>query len=199
MRIKNSLDNVLGSPTKVRLLRTLVGSPSRGWTGRELAAAAEVSTAQAARDLAQFLDIGIVSREVHGRSYAWRPNRGHVLTAELVHMFGFESHLSESLAKDLNRLLAHIPARRALLFGSAARGDAGDDSDVDLFVEVKSVREKTTTLSALTEARGQIWDRYGNPLSALVYTSAEVRHPPNPSLLESIEREGIVLIPKAAA
>ncbi len=50
MRFNAGLDPLLGSPTKLRLLRTLLPVPSRQWTGRELATAARVSTAQAARD-----------------------------------------------------------------------------------------------------------------------------------------------------
>ena len=135
--------------------------------------------------------MGVVSRDVRGKSYEWRLNNGHVLTPELTRLFEFEAHLSGALTQDLHWLLAHIPARCALLFGSVARGEEHDSSDVDLFIEVKSVHDKSVTLSALSKARGQIWDRYGNPLSALVYTTAEARNPTNPPLLEAIEREGI--------
>ncbi|MGA7862006.1 MAG: nucleotidyltransferase domain-containing protein [Thermoplasmata archaeon] len=198
MRLKDGLDPLLGSPTKLRLLRKLLATPGRRWTGRELAAAARVSTAQAARDLDDFLQVGILLRDVQGRSYAWSVNEGHVLAPTLSQLFHAEASLRDALARDVGGLLAGVPVRRARLFGSVARGDERADSDVDLFVQVGTADERASVDSALEKIRDRVWIRFGNPLAALVYTDAETRHPRNPSLLGAIDREGVEVTPGGA-
>ncbi len=193
MKFKDGLDPLFGSPTKLRLLRTLLAAPGRRSTGRALAAQARVSTAQAARDLSDFLDVGLVLRDVQGKSYSWHLNEQHVLTSELSRLFDREAHLGDMLAHEVIRLMAGVPIRRVRLFGSVARGDERADSDVDLFLEVRTSGEKPAAVSVLEKVRERVWNRFGNPLTALVYTEAETRKPPNPSLLESIDREGIDL------
>ncbi len=194
MKFAAGLDPLLGSPTKLRLLRTLLPVPSRRWTGRELAKAARVSTAQSARDLNDFLDVGIVLRDVQGKSYSWRVNEQHVLVPELSRLLEFEAHLRRALVRDVGELIVNTPIRRALLFGSIARGDERSDSDVDLFVEVGTLHDRQSALSALEKVRERVWNRYGNPVSSLVYSEAETRRPANPALVETIVREGLRVI-----
>jgi predicted nucleotidyltransferase len=194
MRFTRSLDLILSSPTKLQILRVLTRTSHRAWTGRELAGAASVSTSQTARDLLDLLNAGIVSREVHGRTHAWRLAAENALTPEVVRLFGFEANLKSTLAHDVASLLRRLPVRRAVLFGSLARGDDREDSDIDLFVEVPRSRDKPLVETALARVRDRVWDRYGRPLSAILYTSAEVRHPPNQSLLDSIDRDAIEVV-----
>ncbi len=115
----------------------------------------------------------------------------HVIVPELTRLIHFESQLREKLLRDVSDLIVNIPTRRALLFGSVARGDERADSDVDLFFEVKTSRDRHAMDSALAKVRERVWDRYGNPVSTLVYTGAESRKPPNASLVDSITREGL--------
>jgi predicted nucleotidyltransferase len=191
MKFGASFDPVLGSPTKLRLLRTLLPDPQRRWTGRELAASARVSTAQGARDLRDFLEVGIVLREVLGKSYSWRVNGEHVLVPELSRLIELEAGLRNRLVREFGQLVAHTPVRRAILFGSVARGDERSDSDVDLLLEVGTSRDREATLAALEKIRERVWSRYGNPVSSLVYTEADIRKPANPELIETILREGL--------
>jgi predicted nucleotidyltransferase len=194
MKFNAALDPLMGSLTKLRLLRTLLPVPQRRWTGRELARAAGVSTAQAARDLGDFLDVGILLREVQGRSYSWRVNERHILVKEISRLLDFEAQLRDNLLRDVGELIVKTPIRRALVFGSIARGDERADSDVDLFLELKTPRDRQSVASALEKVRERVWDRYGNPVSALVYTEAETRKPKNPALLDSISQEGLRVI-----
>ena len=191
MKLAAALDPVLGSPTKVRLLRTILAAKDRSWTGRELAGAARVSTAQAARDLSDLADVGIIRREVKGRAYSWGVNPDHVLFQTLSGLFLQEADLRSELVRDIAVSFESIPVEHARLFGSFARGDERADSDVDLFVEVKAEAEKARVQDAIDQVRARVWIRFGNPVSALVYSRAETRRPKNPALMSSIDREGI--------
>jgi len=191
MRLERALNAILGSATKLGLLRTMYRSPERRWTGRELARSAGVSTAQSARDLGELADTSLVLREVVGRSYSWQLNRSHVLFGALGDLFVRESSLRSELLREVSQAIPPARPERVRLFGSVARGEGRNDSDVDLFLQVPGPAERRQAEEAVHRIRTRIWNRFGNPVSALVYTRAEVERPKNPSLMNSIEREGV--------
>ena len=194
MRFHDALNPVLGSETKLGLLRTMFDAPDRKWTGRELARAARVSVAQAARELRQLADTSLVAREVVGKSYSWQLNPGHVLWPVLRDLFRQESCLRSELIVDLAQGLRPAKVERARLFGSIPRGEERNDSDIDLFLEVSDASERASAEEAVDRVRSRLWDRYGNAVSALIYTRAEVARPRNPALLRAIEEEGLSVI-----
>ncbi len=193
MKLTRALDHVLGSLTKLRLLRAMLSFQGRSWTGRELAGAARVSTAQAARALSDLADVGVVLREVRGRSYSWEVNPDHVLFAPLSALFHREAGLRTELMRQVTLALGSAPIEQARLFGSFARGDERSDSDVDLFLRIRTAAYGVRIADAIGRVRARIWTRFGNPVTALVYTNAEAKRPPNPGLMASIDREGIEL------
>jgi len=169
----------------------MFASPDRHWTGREVARAAHISTAQAARDLADLADTSLVLREVTGRSYSWQLNSAHVLFPAVGELFAREANLRAEMVHQVADALGRVRFDRARLFGSISRGEEREDSDVDLFLQIRTPAERGRAEAAIDQVRSRIWNRFGNPVSALVYTRAEANRPPNPALMESIEREGI--------
>ena len=191
MKFAYALNPIVGSPTKLGLLRTLFGSPGRRWTGRELARAARISVSQAARDLRELADTSVVGREVVGRSYSWRLNESHVLWTALAELYRRESGVRAELLREIAQGLRSAKVERARVFGSLVRGEERSDSDVDLFVQVRSANERSGAEEAVDRIRARLWDRFGSPVSALIYTRADVARPPNPLLLRAIEDEGL--------
>jgi predicted nucleotidyltransferase len=191
MRLERALNAILGSATKLGLLRTMYRSPERRWTGRELARSAGVSTAQSARDLGGLADTSLVIREVVGRSYSWQLNTSHVLFGPLRELFAREAGLRSELLRDVSEAIPPARPERVRLFGSVARGEERDDSDVDLFLQVRRPAERGLAEEAVRRIRSRVWGRFGNPVAVLVYTRAEAQRPKNPSLLDSIERDGV--------
>ncbi len=98
----------------------------------------------------------------------------------------------EKILGELTRLLVdRFGARRVVLFGSRARGDARSESDFDIFVEMESTdRPPERNARILAEIGLRPWS-----LDLLVYTPEEVaRVRPIPgTLLSMIESEGRVL------
>lgn len=81
--------------------------------------------------------------------------------------------------------------KRIVVFGSHARGDAGPDSDLDLFVEMDTPRRPPDRAIDVSEVFGlRSW-----PMDIVVYTPEEVRRLRhiNGTLLSVIEKEGKVL------
>ncbi len=191
MMLREALTPILGSPTKLRLLRPLFASPDRSWTGRELARTARVSVAQAARDLRELSETSLVTREVAGKAYFWRLNPAHVLRPALADLFVREAGLRTELLRVVTEGLQSARLERARLFGSISRGEERADSDIDLYLEIRGPSDRQRAEVAVDSMRSRLWDRFGNPVSALIYTRAEASHPRNPSLLRTIEEEGL--------
>ena len=194
MRLSRGLDDVLASKAKLRLLRELSRDPPRDLTGRELARAADLSASRASIALEEMRRTGIVDRRLAGRAMLWYLCEEHVLHPELVRLFGTERSLIQRLVEDLRQRLRGLPVRSVRLFGSVARGTERPDSDIDLFVEVGSDRDR----SMIREKVADLWLHgarvYGNPISAIVLTTAERKKPSNPKLIADIIREGIPVI-----
>ena len=130
---------------------------------------------------------------MHGRSFAWGWNADHVLADRLARLFEFERNLKNELNEELSRALADLPIQRSRLFGSIARGEERSDSDIDLFLQVRSGVDKARVERSLVGVQQRIWSRFGNPVTALVYTAAEVSNPQNPGMIRSILEDGVDL------
>jgi len=81
--------------------------------------------------------------------------------------------------------------KRIVLFGSHARGDAGSDSDLDVFIEMQTSRRPPERAIEVSAAFGlRPW-----PLDVVVYTPEEVQRlrGVRGTLLSAIEKEGKVL------
>ncbi len=80
---------------------------------------------------------------------------------------------------------------RIVVFGSHARGEAGPDSDLDLFIEMETARRPPERAIEVSEVFGlRPW-----PMDIVVYTPEEVRRlrAVKGSFLSMIEKEGKVL------
>ena len=195
MTLGLTVDSLLASPGRVRLLRTLYAEPRRGWSGRELARAAGVSSAQCARDLVDLLEAGLLSRDVVGRTFSWRLNEAYAMGPALEALFRTERDLPNSLRAELARALSSVPVKEARLFGSVARGDDTPRSDIDLFVEVRKPSLALQARVALDGARRRVWQQFGLPLNALVYTTREIEASPSSAFFDAVRKEGIPLVP----
>lgn len=81
--------------------------------------------------------------------------------------------------------------KRIVLFGSHARGNAGPDSDLDVFIEMQTSRRPPERAIEVSAAFGlRPW-----PLDVVVYTPEEVQRlrGVGGTLLSVIEKEGKVL------
>lgn len=58
-------------------------------------------------------------------------------------------NLSQNIKKSIAKILVEGAAKRAVLLSSFARGDATEDSDIDLLIEFKGKKKSLLDLAAL--------------------------------------------------
>ncbi len=97
----------------------------------------------------------------------------------------------ETIQRIVDVITEQLSPRRIILFGSYARGEAGPDSDLDLFVELDPPLPARGRSSRVK----QLFDPYPGPMDIVVYSPEEVdywKQAPS-SLVASVLREGKVL------
>lgn len=198
MRFSNVTEDLLGTETGVRILRTFLERPRRSFTGREIAAASGTAVARTIERLRVLEKYGLVEPKEAGRATVWSWVPKHTLEPALRAWFNHERGLRDRLVETLRNKLSEIPEiRRAVLFGSVARGDERADSDVDILIIVSSMREKAATQATLDPIAEAIRATFTNPLRALIYTDEETRAKQMRPLMGAVEKEGITLVDKS--
>lgn len=93
-------------------------------------------------------------------------------------------------------IVQRLAPRRVLVFGSHARGDAGPDSDIDLFIELDTNLRPPDRAAAVAA----LFPMHPWSLDVVVYTPDEVLRlrGVHGTLLSTIEAEGKVVYERAA-
>jgi nucleotidyltransferase-like protein len=176
------------------VLRVLAGTTG-GLTGREIVRLVGLKTHEGTRRvLERLVSQGIVVREPVGRAFSYTLNRDHVAAP---YVEGLARLRAELIARLRQRIADwETPPLLAALFGSAARGDAGPESDVDLLVirpaeldpDADHWRRQLLDVEASTAA----WT--GNDARVLEYGEHELRAAAQAEpVLREVAAEGIEL------
>jgi predicted nucleotidyltransferase len=158
-----------------------------------MATLARTSPPQANRALADLEALGLVRKRRAGAAMLWRLRAENILIPPIRALFECERSLREDLVETIRSGLPESGVRRAILFGSVARHKEQTGSDLDLFVEVSTEHEKERVRTELDNLGTRLYQRFGIPVSLLIYSENEVKRPRNPRLLKNIEAEGIVV------
>jgi predicted nucleotidyltransferase len=102
--------------------------------------------------------------------------------------------LDDPILRDFRRALAELygpTLDRVVLFGSRARGDAGDHSDYDVAVFLRTVGPGMAEWYRLADLRARILDAGGPFFEVIPFRSSDYdRHTP---IMSEIRRDGVIL------
>ena len=157
---------ILGSKTRIRLLRTLARYEGKVFTVRELSTAAGVSHPQASTVLKELERRGVVRLQPVGKAYQVRLNKESYIVSSLIEpLFAAEQSTVGSLISAIAPFFDDPRIISAAIFGSVARGDEGTASDVDLLI-ISDDREFASECAA--RAAVATLPRFGHALSPLI-------------------------------
>jgi Nucleotidyltransferase domain len=116
---------------------------------------------------------GLVIAEPANQGFLYRLNRNHLLAPSILHAAGLRGRLLELLG-DQVRHLTPMPVHVSV-FGSFARGEASEESDIDLLLIASTDQDVTEWESAieLIERTVRLWT--GNRCSCMVFSLEQVR------------------------
>ena len=176
----------------------LLAGTTQAMSGREIAERLGLRSHDGVRkSLQRLAGQGIVVREGSRNAYLHQLNREHLGAAAVLALAGMRTELWARIREAVGRW--QIPPVHVSAFGSAARGDGDDESDIDLLVvrptgtleihavwveQVEGLREK---VESWTGNRGSIIELGED---ALVEVFAQPQSAP---VLDAVLREGIDL------
>jgi len=168
-------ESIVGSRTKVRLLRVLFRLPESELTGEVLAHKASVSKPMAHLALSQMMRENVVARRVVGRAYLYRLLADSYPVKLVAALFTTEDSPLEELARLARKRLASEKVISVILYGSIARGEERAESDIDLYVIIRKEVYRERVQQMISDLNPLTLSRFGNRLSALILTREESR------------------------
>lgn len=134
---------------------------------------------------------GLVTQVTAGTAVLNTMNRDHILAPFILQIVELRSELLRRL---VDIVAEEAPtAQRAILFGSLARGDANEESDIDIALVWN---DDTTQRDRDEDIAPRVYQLTGNECRLLHYTTSEFNRLPetSPSLYANIDAEGIDLL-----
>jgi len=166
------LDEVLGGVPHVRILRYLsrVGGDH---TGRAIGRAVQVSHPVVHRVMRTLAERQVVHAVRHGAAIAYRLNQEHWLVQSgLAALFEAETAFLSKIGEAV-RAASGVPVLSVIVFGSLARGEAGQDSDLDLMCLTTRSKDVSGAEGNLAGVAGGLQRRFGRRLAVMVSSKRE--------------------------
>jgi predicted nucleotidyltransferase len=121
--------------------------------------------------------MGILRRQETAGQHLYTFNNQNRLAPALGDLFDVEMQRANELFERLAEIVSGAgAATSAVVFGSAARGDAGPGSDFDVLVLVTDRESESAIYSALLEASAALENEFGVDLSPVVITVEQALH-----------------------
>lgn len=129
------LEEILGSKTKIKVLRKFAENPKREYTLEELSSATGLSHGGLYPAIRQLVEVRAIITKKIGRSTSYILNMPNLLIKEILKLFLAEARLHINLARRFVRTLnprQFKEINKVIMFGSVARGTAKLGSDIDM-------------------------------------------------------------------
>lgn len=136
--------------------------------------------------LSRLVSHGTVLERVVGRNSAFALNRQHILAEAILEI----AAAKRTLLRRINEKIAQWPVQPLTveLFGSAARNDMSESSDIDLFFVMPSTTSADEIADLVGELATSVNAWTGNDVRPLVYLEEEIQPA---SIFDSILEDGI--------
>jgi hypothetical protein len=170
---------------------TVLARTDVGLTGRRVASLADGSVAGVAKVLEALVSGGLVHRADAGSAGLYTLNRAHLAAPAVEVLAGMRNEFFARLRKRVAEFTT--PPASAVVFGSAARGDGTEESDVDLLlVRPPGVQDDDEAWAGDVERLGRlVVDWTGNALNVVEYGVDEIGTSAPRPLMDAIESEGV--------
>jgi len=194
MLLHKYMETLLGSKTKIKILRTLTKHKEKEFTIRELSNHIKTSHTGVRKALQDLYEMNTVTQKAAGKNHIIQINNESHLTPLLIHLFEYEENTIHELQKDIKNHLCLQPSIKTVkIFGSIATGQETPRSDIDLQIitqDPEKIEEIITELQILCNKK------YGNPITPYILTPETEKNINNQLLVKEIQEKHITICNK---
>jgi len=190
MKFHISLLDVLNSKTKVKIIKFLL-THEASMSEREIASILKISHMSVNRTMRELADMNFVDFVTIGKAHLWKVNSKSYAFKVLSVLIKGVSIIKEPLEDLKNTLLRNLPKtliKRAVLFGSVAKGLENTNSDIDVFILVKNKRSKEVLEFSIEKLSNICFEVYGNRLAPYILTEQEMKQKKNLRIISEVDR-----------
>jgi predicted nucleotidyltransferase len=165
---------------------------------REIASILKISHMSINRAMKELTDINFVDFVTVGKAHLWRVNTKSYAYKTLSSLMRGISLVKPPLEDLKSTILENLPknlVKKAVLFGSIAKGLEKTDSDIDIFILVRDKDAKETLGLSIEKLSRICFELYGNRLAPYVLTEKESRQKERLKILSEAEK-GIQIFPR---
>jgi len=194
MRVNISLDEALSSRSKIKILSYLFDKQAP-MTESELASVAGVSHMTANRIMKELNNLNLVSMTRVGSANVWALNSRSFAYKTLSRIMREVLLMPKPIDDLKQRIKRRIPGdlvEKIVLYGPVAASEETEESDINLFVQVKSDKEREDIKQYLDDLSLECSALYGKKLAPYVLTSLEYQTNSDHPVIKELDK-GIVL------
>lgn len=152
------LERMLSSKSKVKILRMLMGSPKREFCLDDIVRGTKLSWGTAHPSMNDLVSSRIITIRKVGRTKLYRINERNPLYRNLSNAFKNEKEALLRIAKEFVSELDKRSIKSVILFGSVARGEATEKSDIDLLFIMKDTEAAKKRVGMLARKFADMYD-----------------------------------------
>jgi predicted nucleotidyltransferase len=195
MKFHNALEEIFSSKVKIAVMKLMCLNPEQKYSGREMARLLNISASRVSEVLELFRKNAMVSRERVGRASQWGLNKESVLVNEVSSLINLESKIYRELKSRIyEALIREKTILRVVLYGAVSRKKEKPESDIDVFILVKSKKDKEMAAELVGKLNEYILPRCGNVISETIYTEREWKDMGRTRIYKKVESEGEIIL-----
>ena len=194
MRFNAPVIDIIASPVRLKVAGFLL-THDAPMSEREIASILKISHMSVNRVMSDFAEVNLVAFNTVGKAHVWAVNRKS-------YAYGVVKAICDSVKSQPNALsvlkglvlkyLSKPSVLRVVLFGSVSEGKERGDSDIDLFIVLKTEQAKDAIEPFLEHLSGDCLDMFGNRLAPYILDQKELRLKSSLSVVRAAEK-GVVL------
>lgn len=190
MQFDLSLDKLIGSKAKLKILKYLFGQQA-SMSENELARVIKISPMTINRLMKELRDLNLVGMERIGNANVWSVNKGsyvYTILSKIISQISAAPTPLEHLKQTLSGNIPKELVKKVILYGSVAEGKSKVNSDIDLFIQVKSQKQDEELNPYIENLSNLCLSLYGNRLAPYILTEAQLQEKKKLPLLKEIEK-----------
>ena len=190
MRFHESYLNLLKSQVKLKIIEFLL-SHEASMSEREIASILKISHMSVNRIMQELAEMNLVSYAVIGKAHLWKVNRKSFAYKVVEQLIGKLKAMPDPLLELKRLIMRHLLRsliKRVVLFGSIVRNTERADSDIDLFILVKNIKDQNNLEKSIEKLSNACLDIFGNRLAPYVLTEKQYKEKQGLSVIAEINK-----------